>query len=75
MALGEGSYVRAIRQLPQAPLMQLEMEQGASFTKRYGLQLFLPYLDRDLVDLLLRIRPEYLIEGGYHKAPLRRLVS
>ncbi len=75
MAPGEGSYVRAIRQLPQAPLMQLEMEQGASFTGRFGLPLFLPYLDRDLVALLLRSRPEYLIDGGYHKAPLRRLVS
>jgi asparagine synthase (glutamine-hydrolysing) len=72
---GEGSYVRAIRHLPQAPLMQLELEQGGSFTGRFGLPLFLPYLDRDLVDLLLRIRPEHLIDGGYHKAPLRRLVS
>ena len=48
---------------------------GVSFTGRFGLPLFLPYLDRDLVELLLRIRPEHLIDGGYHKAPLRRLVS
>jgi len=75
LAPGEGSYVHAIRYLPQAPLLQLEMEQGASFAGRFGFSLFLPYLDRDLVELLLRIRPEHLIDGGYHKAPLRRLVS
>ena len=74
LAPGEGAYVRAIRHLPQAALMQLELEQGSSFAGRFGFPLFLPYLDRDLVELLLRFRPEHLIDGGYHKAPLRRLV-
>jgi hypothetical protein len=75
MAPGDRSYVRAIRYLSQAPMLQLEMEQGTWFTKSFGFPLFLPYFDRDVVELLLRTRPENLIDGGYHKAPLRRLVG
>jgi asparagine synthase (glutamine-hydrolysing) len=75
MEPGERSYVRSIRYLSQAPLLQLEMEQGAWFTRSAGFSLFTPYFDRDVVELLLRIRPEHLIDGGYHKAPLRRLVG
>jgi asparagine synthetase B (glutamine-hydrolysing) len=75
MAPGEGAYVRVIRYLSQAPMLQLEMEQGALFIRSLGLDLFLPYFDRDVMELLLRMRPEHLIDGGYHKGPLRRLVG
>jgi hypothetical protein len=72
---GERSYVGAIRHLPQMPLLQLQMEQVALLMKRLGFALFLPYFDRDVVELLLRMRPEDLIHGGYHKAPVRRLIA
>lgn len=75
LAPGERSYVRAIRRLPQMPLLQLQMEQGALLMRNLGFALFLPYFDRDVVELLLRMRPEDLIHGGYHKAPLRRLIA
>ena len=51
------------------------MEQAALFARSFGFKLFVPYLDRDLVDLLLRMRPEHFIDGDRHKAPLRRLVG
>jgi hypothetical protein len=75
MAPGESSYVGAIRRLPQMPLLQLQMEQGALLMRNLGFALFLPYFDRDVVELLLRVRPEDLIHGGYHKAPLRRVIA
>jgi hypothetical protein len=75
MAPGEGSYVRVIRRLTQAPMLQLALDQGSWFARSTGFREFLPYFDRDVVDLLLRFHPDHLIEGGYHKAPLRRLVG
>jgi asparagine synthetase B (glutamine-hydrolysing) len=75
MAPGEGAYVRVIRHLSQAPMLQAEMEQGTLFTRSAGFSLFLPYYDRDVVDLLLRVRPEELTVDGHHKGPLRRLVG
>jgi asparagine synthetase B (glutamine-hydrolysing) len=75
LAPGESSYVGAIRRLPQMPLLQLQMEQGTMLMRNLGFALFLPYFDRDVVELLLRVRPEDLIHGGYHKAPLRRLIA
>lgn len=74
-APGEGAYVRVIRYLLQAPMLQLDMEQGAWFVSSLGLRSYFPYFDRDVVELLLRAHPEHLVDGGYHKAPLRRLVA
>ena len=75
IAPGEGQYVRAIRNLPQSPLLMMEMEQGGAWAKSAGFSLLYPYFDRDLVELLLRVHPEYLIAGGRVKTPLRRLVA
>jgi hypothetical protein len=35
----------------------------------------LPYLDRDLLELTLRLHPDRLIAGGRMKTPLRRLLA
>lgn len=75
MAPGERSYVRRIRYLPQAPLLLLELDQGIIWARSLGFTLLYPYFDRDLVELLLRIHPEYLLAGGHNKTPLRRLVA
>ena len=53
----------------------LEMEQGAAWARSLGFTIFLPYFDRDVVELSLRMHPEHLICGGWSKAPLRRLVA
>lgn len=75
MAPGERSYVRRIRSLPQAPLLLLELDQGIIWARNLGFTLLYPYFDRDLVELLLRVHPEYLLAGGHNKTPLRRLVA
>jgi asparagine synthase (glutamine-hydrolysing) len=75
LAPGERSYVLAIRQLAQAPLFLLEQDQVHAWTRRFGFALLMPYFDRDLVELSLRMPPEHLIAGGRHKSPLRRLVA
>jgi hypothetical protein len=75
MAPGERSYVSRIRSLPQAPLLLLELDQGIIWARNLGFTLLYPYFDRDLVELLLRVHPEYLLAGGHNKTPLRRLVA
>lgn len=74
-APGERAYVLAMRELTQAPLLLLEQDQVHAWTQRLGFTLYLPYFDRDLVELSLRMSPEYLIAGGRHKSPLRQLVA
>ena len=72
---GEGAYVRAMRRLPQSPMFAMELDQGFAWADHAGFRLLFPYLDRDLVDLALRMPPEHLISGGRAKTPLRRLVA
>jgi asparagine synthase (glutamine-hydrolysing) len=74
VAPGGGRYVRAMRALSQSPLLLDELDQGQAWLRHFGLEALYPYFDRDLVALLLRVPPERLIEGGWYKAPLRRLV-
>jgi asparagine synthase (glutamine-hydrolysing) len=72
---GESDYVSAIRGLLQSPLLMAELEQGFSWSRRAGFTLLYPFFDRDLVELALRMHPEYLLSEGYAKSPLRRLVA
>jgi asparagine synthase (glutamine-hydrolysing) len=41
----------------------------------YGLEVRTPLLDRDVVDLSLRISPERCMQGATRKAPLREMLS
>jgi len=75
LAPGERSYVRTIRGLTQAPLLLIEQDQAYAWARSFGFTFLLPYFDRDLVGLSLRIPPDDLIAGGRHKTPLRRLVA
>lgn len=75
LAPGERSYVAAIRDLMQSPLLMHELEQGFAWAQGLGFSLLYPYFDQDLVGVLLRAHPEYLLAGGKAKAPLRRLVA
>jgi asparagine synthetase B (glutamine-hydrolysing) len=75
LAPGERSYIRCIRNLPQAPLLLMEMDQGAAWAGHFGFTLLYPYWDRDLMQLMLRVHPEHLIAGGRAKGPLRRMVA
>jgi asparagine synthetase B (glutamine-hydrolysing) len=72
---GGRAYVGAIRSLTQAPLLLLEQDQSHAWAARLGFRLLLPYFDRDLMELSLRIHPEHLVSGGRSKPLLRRLVA
>jgi asparagine synthetase B (glutamine-hydrolysing) len=52
----------------------IERDQSRAWTRARGFRHSSPYYDRDVVDLALRMHPEKLMEGGYSKAPLRKLV-
>ena len=71
----DGAYVETLRRIAQSPLGLIERDQSHAWARELGFTFLFPYFDRDLVDLTLRIRPEDLIAGGRHKAPLRRLVA
>ena len=75
LAPGERRYVETLRRLTQAPLLLLEYDQSYAWAQHLGLTLLYPYLDRDLVELGLRMHPDSLMVGGRAKAPLRRLVA
>jgi asparagine synthase (glutamine-hydrolysing) len=70
-----GQYVAALRSVLTAPLTLLEQDQGHAWAARAGFRLMLPYFDRDLLDLGLRLHPDELIAGGRLKSPLRQLVA
>jgi hypothetical protein len=72
---GEGQYVKRMRGLVQSPLLMAEMEQGGSWARVNGFSQYFPFLDRDVVELSLRIHPDYLLASGLAKTPLRRLVA
>jgi hypothetical protein len=75
VAPGEGQYVKRMRGLVQSSLLMAEMEQGSSWARENRFTLHYPFLDRDVVDLSLRIHPDHLLAGGFAKSPLRRLVA
>jgi asparagine synthetase B (glutamine-hydrolysing) len=74
MAPEEGAYVRSIRKLPLSPLLMIEIEQAYFRAKHSGFSFFYPYFDLDLMELALRMNPEYLLKDGLAKAPLRHFV-
>ncbi len=70
-----GKYYRTrMNRLLCSPLHMLGMDQAFAWGRAHGFVQFYPFLDRDVVELALRIHPRRLIEGGFSKAPLRRLV-
>jgi asparagine synthase (glutamine-hydrolysing) len=75
LAAGEGAYVARLRALPLNPQLLLELDQEDAWTALAGVRLMLPFFDRDLLDIVLRMHPESLIAGGYPKSPLRRVVA
>jgi asparagine synthase (glutamine-hydrolysing) len=72
---GEGQYVEAMRDLPQMPLLTMELEQGREWAGRFGVRILYPFFDQDFVELALRVHPRQLYQGGRMKGPLRELVT
>ncbi len=75
LAPGEGHYTHALRHLLQAPMFMFELDQAAAWFSKLGFTNLLPFFDRDLVDLALRVPPEYLYHTGWAKSPLRDIVD
>ena len=75
LAPGEGSYVAAMRDLPQMPSLSMELEQGLEWAGRFGVRILYPFFDRDFVELALRVHPRHLYRAGRMKGPLRELVT
>jgi asparagine synthetase B (glutamine-hydrolysing) len=75
LAPGDGSYVEAMRDLPQTPSLSLELEQGREWAGRFGVRILYPFFDQDFVELALRVHPRHLYRGGRMKGPLRELVT
>jgi asparagine synthase (glutamine-hydrolysing) len=72
---GEGAYARSVRQFVLQPRAMLEMEDLLCWVRRAGFRLYLPFYDRDVMELMLRVHPSHLFAGRQAKAPLRRLVA
>ncbi len=75
LAPPEGAYVSRLRAQLLAPPFLVELDQGHAWAAQAGVELMLPYFDRDLLDVVLRMHPEHLMAGGRAKSPLRRLVA
>jgi asparagine synthase (glutamine-hydrolysing) len=69
------SYTEALRSTLDSAAFLNEIDQANAWAEGLHLRMLLPYYDRDLVDLALRLPPTSLYTGGFMKAPLRRLVA
>ncbi len=67
-------YIRYLRALFDSPALMMELDQGAAWAQAQGIATFLPFFDRDVIELSLRLTPEQLLAGGESKALLRNLV-
>jgi asparagine synthetase B (glutamine-hydrolysing) len=73
---GPGGYYERELQLALAhPLVSIEYEEHAEFSRRVGASVLHPYLDADLVTLLYRMSPAALTTGGRTKSLVRAAVA
>lgn len=70
-----GFYRRDTRTALDHPLMAIELEEHFELGRRLGQSILHPYWDADLVDLLLRIPPARLNQGGRAKGMVRQMLA
>jgi asparagine synthase (glutamine-hydrolysing) len=70
-----GFYRRDTRTALDHPLMAIELEEHFELGRRLGQRILHPYWDVDLVDLLLRIPPPELNQGGRAKGIVRSMLA
>jgi asparagine synthase (glutamine-hydrolysing) len=70
-----GFYLREMRQSLEHPLQAIEMENAFEQGRRIGATLRHPFWDADLVDLLFRIPPHLLNQGGRTKGMVRDVIA
>jgi asparagine synthase (glutamine-hydrolysing) len=71
----DGFYMHELRASLDHPIVAWELEEQYQIGRRAGLRLMHPYWDADLVDVLFRIPPMRLIEGGRAKGLVRRTLT
>ncbi|HJR60746.1 MAG TPA: asparagine synthase-related protein [Vicinamibacterales bacterium] len=70
-----GFYLREMRQSLEHPLQAVEMENAFVSGRRTGAALRHPFWDPDLVDLMFRIPPRLLNQGGRTKGMVRDAIA
>lgn len=70
-----GFYLREMRASLEHPLQAIEMENAFEVSRRAGASLRHPFWDADLVDLLFRIPPRLLNQGGRTKGMVRNAIA
>ncbi|MBI3696745.1 MAG: hypothetical protein HY238_18140 [Acidobacteria bacterium] len=72
---GDSFYVTATREYLSHPLISIAAEENFYRDTMAGITTMHPYLDRQLVDFLLRTPPELLNSGDRSKAPVRQTLA
>src|SRR5439155_13966926 len=70
-----GYYERELQLALAHPLVSIEYEEHAEFSRRVGASVLHPYLDADLVTLLYSISPAALTRDGRTKSLVRAAVA
>jgi asparagine synthetase B (glutamine-hydrolysing) len=71
----QGFYVRELRAGIDHTLIAWEAEEQYTLGKRIGVQFLHPFWDPDVVEMLVRIPPRLLNEGGRTKGLIRQTVA
>jgi len=71
----DGFYVRELRESLRHPLVSLEREERFELGRLNGIRYAQPFWDPDLVDMLMRTRPEHLNRDGRSKGLVRQTVA
>jgi len=70
-----GFYIQELRSSLEHGLVSWELEEQYQFGRLLGVEVMHPYWDADLVDMLLRTRPEVLSRGGRSKGLVRSTLA
>jgi len=70
-----GFYARELRSSLDHGVVSWELEEQYQFGRQLGVAVMHPYWDADLVEMLLRTRPEVLSQGGRSKGLVRSMLA
>ena len=71
----QGFYLREMRSALDHPLVSMKSEEQYQLGKRIGIRFLHPFSDPDLVEMLYRIPPRLLNQGGRTKGLVRGTVA
>jgi asparagine synthetase B (glutamine-hydrolysing) len=68
-------YTNEIRRGLDHPIQAVDLEESFEKGRRMGVEIWMPYFDPDLVDLLCRIHPRVLTKGNRSKSLVREAMA